>query len=223
MVCDRMSPKLKDISGQRFGRLTVIERAESPVNKSSRGTGSFWLCKCDCGNTCIVRRPYLIRGCTKSCGCLFKEHHGIPQNLNGLSKHPLYSVWTSMRDRVKRQNLWHYKYYGGRGIKVCTEWDTDFLAFYNWAITHGYEQGLELNRINNDGDYCPDNCEFTTEIRNKNNRSNTIYVEYKGRTQPLSDWCRELNLPRDTIYWRLHSAKWDVNRAFETPIAHKKK
>ena len=152
--------KKLDLTGQRFGRLLVIK--ESGYSFNGRVT---WLCKCDCGNyTSTPNTKSLRRGTCNSCGC-----HAL-ENLNrlthGKSKEKLYYVRNGMKQRCYNPNSTSYNAYGGRGIKVCDEWRDDFMAFYNWAIANGYEEGLSIDRIDNGGDYEPSNCQWITQAEN---------------------------------------------------------
>ena len=144
--------------GQRFGRLIVIERAASDKHRNSK-----WRCKCDCGNETIVLGFNLKNQNTESCGCLHKKH--------GLYNHPLYAVYHSMKGRCENQNNSDYDRYGGRGIKVCDEWRNDLKKFYDWCIKNEWNKGLEIDRIDNDGNYCPENCRFVTTLENSHNRT----------------------------------------------------
>lgn len=147
-----VQPKL-DIVGKKFNLLTVTNEYEKIPN------GTKWKCICDCGNITWVYRGKLTTGVTKSCGCL--NHR-----LKGLSKHPLYKVWWSMKERCYSPNHHAYHNYGGRGIQICGEWLEDFLVFYDWSMANGYEEGLSIDRINNDEDYADYNCQWITLSEN---------------------------------------------------------
>lgn len=107
-----------------------------------------------------------------------------------------------MKERCYNIHNINYRHYGGRGIIVCDEWLRDFINFYNWAMSHGYDDNLTIDRIDVNGDYCPDNCRWTDYETQGNNRRNTVYLTYNGKTQSVSQWCRELKLNLSTVYYR---------------------
>ena len=123
-----------------------------------------------------------------------------------------------MRRRCNNPSYIGYEYYGGRGIKVCDEWQNNFEAFYNWSIENNYSIGLTLDRIDVNKNYEPSNCRWVTwKVQNNNTRFNHL-ITYKGETKTLTEWCETLNLPRDPIYSRLNKYGWSVERALTTPI-----
>lgn len=167
--------KTIDETGNRYGRLTVVRRAES-----TRGGEARWLCRCECGGEKIARGTKLRRGETRSCGCLEQEtrvYNGYKRMhpTHGMSRSRLYGVWSGMKKRCGNPSHPHFKDYGGRGISVCDEWADDFYAFAAWALSHGYDENAAkgqctLDRIDSDGDYCPENCRFADMVVQQNNR-----------------------------------------------------
>ena len=151
--------KSLDLVGSKFNRWTVIKRVENKHGKSR------WICVCDCGTKKELYGESVKSGGTISCGCYQKDN---PSRLTHGGRHTrLYNVWSKMKARCSCEK-WHaYNRYGGRGIKVCQEWAHDFVAFRDWAFSNGYNDDLELDRKDNDGDYCPDNCQWLTHEQNK--------------------------------------------------------
>ena len=157
---------ISDLSGNRYGRLTVIKYS----GRSQSGC-YLWLCKCDCGNETIVAVNHLKNGHTKSCGCVSRKMHnnGDFHKIHGGRGTRLYRIWKNMRQRCTNPRTTNYHNYGGRGIKVCEEWN-DFVTFKEWSLANGYAEHLTIDRINNDGNYEPTNCKWSTYKEQANNR-----------------------------------------------------
>lgn len=175
--------------GEVYGSLTLTGEWFFRPEKHGRRLRVFAQCKC--GVIKDYEFKLLKGGNTKSCGCVRKEKFHEARITHNLSKHPLYGVYRDMLRRCYKTNCKAYKDYGGRGITVCDEWRNDIKAFFEWALSHGYEEWLQLDRQNNEGNYEPDNCRFVTkDVSNTNTRRNIIVMAF-GQTKTLTDWSRD--------------------------------
>ena len=135
---------------------------------------------------------------------------------HGMSGTSLYRAYMAMMKRCYREKDQRYNRYGARGITVCGEWRNDKTKFFEWALSNGYSEGLSLDRIDNDGNYCPENCRWVNSIIQANNRSTNKLVECKGETHTLAEWSRISGVPDNRISWRLKRG-WDVEKSIFTP------
>lgn len=214
-------PAKIDLTGKRFGRLVVIE--EDNFIKYDRPR---WLCRCDCGKEVVVRANSLRRGGTMSCGCAKKEHaRALSESriTHGQSKSRIYNIWFSMKSRCYKVKDHSYSRYGGRGIIVCDEWRNNFQSFYDWAIANGYHEDRSIDRINNNGNYCPENCRWVDFNVQNNNTNRNHYVTYNGETLTIAQWSKKRGINKNTLHSRLTKYGWSIERALAEGLEADKK
>lgn len=171
-----------NLVGRTFGKLVVLERV------GSKNGSPLWDCLCTaCGNHHKATTGVLTKGGTKSCGCAKAELISNKVTSHGLTKHPLYTVLRSMKARCLNSNHMHYHNYGGRGITIYQAWLEDFKVFYDWSMANGWKKGLQIDRIDNDGNYEPDNVKFSTPKENSRNRRTNLIVSYLGESMSLAE------------------------------------
>lgn len=222
MDCIPIAKQVKNLTGQRFGRLEVIAYAGN-----DKRSNSMWVCRCtgeDCGGRQVTVLGYSLRvGDTNSCGCLKREQAAerarAKNTTHGLRSHPLYDVWYSMIARCTNPRKRYYADYGGRGITVCPAWlgSESGLAQFIADMSPGYEPGLQLDRRDNDGPYSPSNCRWVTASQNNRNTRRNRIIEYAGQSRDLAEWTELLGLARTTIHNRLNRG-WPVARALTEGI-----
>jgi hypothetical protein len=197
---ERVLAKAYDLTGQKIGMLTVLERAPSIKGAST------WICKCDCGATKRIRGRYLRNGDAVSCGCYAKTLrtvHGRRVDSGG-ARDRTYTTFTAMKGRVLNPNNPAYHNYGGRGIKICEQWlEGGFLQFL--ADMGERPPNTSLDRIDINGDYCPENCKWSTRIEQAQNRQNSRLLSLAGKTQTFTAWAKELNLTRYMLEKKLQN------------------
>lgn len=203
--------KLVDLTGNRYGDLVVVKRAEN-----APGGIAVWECLCDCGQTTLVRGNNLKRGAVKSCGC--RRSKVKPTLRHGMSKTRLYREWAAIKRRCYLKTDPSYKNYGGRGIGMCDSWKNSFELFAKWATNNGYSDELTIERINVNGNYCPENCKWIPWSEQQGNRTYCRFYTYNGETKNLVEWCKQFNLPYGTVHNRIYKLKWTFQRAISEPI-----
>lgn len=187
-----------DLSGQTFGRLTVIAKSASRPQTGTRA--AFWLCQCDCGKQKPVSGYNLRSGQSRSCGCWKGKFTADKISKHGMYAHPAYAVWSAMRQRCANPNSQRWESYGGRGIRVCDRWQS-FEGF--WAdMGATYRDGLSIDRINVNGNYEPANCRWATPIEQGANIRRRAELTFRGQTKSLSEWSRETGIPVYKLMWR---------------------
>lgn len=189
-----------DLQGQRFGHLIVL------TSDRRRGRKA-WLCQCECGNRTVVITADLNSGNIKGCGCLVRLH--------GMSKTRAHRTWRLMLTRCFNSHERSWKLYGGRGIKVCDRWKQSFLNFY--GDMGDPPPGMSIDRINNDGNYEPENCRWATAKEQARNKSSSRLLSYGGKTQSMAAWAEERGIRLGTLHARLVRG-WSVERAINVPI-----
>lgn len=227
--------KINDLTGQKFGRLTVISYA----GKNHRRY-ALWSCLCECGKTIIAVGSDLRSGHTQSCGCSrsdalsrynkSEEKRAHTSELNkqykkthGMRYTRLYREWRSMINRCSSKNWRDYDNYGGRGITVCDEWKESFESFRDWALHNGYRDDLSLDRCDVNGNYCPDNCRWITMAAQANNTRRSLYLEFNGEKKTVKEWALELGLNYNTLHSRVTTKGWSAEKALTTPPFYKHK
>lgn len=202
-----------DRTGQRFGRLTVIKEAGRDKHRNV-----IWKCRCDCGNESYVTTADLKK--TKSCGCWNIDAIIQRNTRHGASKRgsitKLYKVWAAVKQRCTNPKNKAYKNYGGRGIKLCDEW-LEYESFEKWAFENGYAEGLQLDRIDNNGSYSPDNCRFVSTLENSHNKRNNVWITIDGKTALAVDWAKEVGVDVEVIRKRLRKG-WTPKEAVFAPL-----
>ena len=193
--------RTKSIVGKKINKLTVLD--EYLVHRNNRNY-TYCTCKCECGNVVTIIKTNVSRGVTKSCGCLVKEKTQLINKTHGMTKTRLYTIWKSMKARCNNPKCKEYKWYGARGIKVCTEWESNFIAFYEWTKENGYNETLSLDRIDVNGNYEPSNCRWVTMKVQERNRRDNVFITYQGETKTIAEWSEITGICYPTLKWRYH-------------------
>ena len=209
---------VKDRTGDRYGRLVVVSRAENHVEPSG-AIRAKWNCLCDCGGSVTVTGTSLAKGNTRSCGCMMREK----EIKHGMSNAPIYRVWNSMRQRCTNPNIKAYKSYGGRGVTVCDEW----LQFENFYRDMGDppHPGMTLERIDNDKGYHPGNVRWATRLEQASNRRTNVHgnytgisvITFHGQKRTLQEWSEKTGIALENLRSRLNRG-WSVENTLITPV-----
>lgn len=199
----------------RFGNLVVVSIAE---RKSKTDLHKYYICKCDCGKEIIVRSTCLRLG-QKCCGCENKKTFLKNIKKHGMYGTRIYRIWNGILSRTKYKSKKEKDCYWGRGIKVCEEWSNDFLSFYNWAMENGYNDNLTIDRIDVNGNYCPENCRWITKKEQANNRRTNKNLTINGETKTISQWSEYFNMSYNAVLVRLKKGK--TNDVFAKPVKKK--
>ena len=208
---------IKDVTGQRRGRLTAILFTG---RRTQPGGNAIWLCRCDCGK--YVERPWVTtaNSQTPSCGCYVKDRMSALNKTHGGRHERLYLVWMDMKRRCRDPKDIEYHNYGARGIEVCSEWQ-DYAKFREWALSSGYQDDVKhgactLDRIDTNGNYNPSNCRWADMETQCNNRRSNVLIEYNGHVKTMSQWAKHFGVRYTLLQKRLKSG-WDFEKAVLTP------
>ena len=201
----RRHPTFKNIIGKKFNRLTAIEYSHY------KNGHSFWLCRCDCGNTRILPMNALRSGNTKSCGCLYEEIRPQINYRHGHAAKREYFIWWNMKSRCENPDDPGFKNYGNRGIVVCERWQSldNFISDMGRCPPRH-----TIERKNVNGDYSPENCRWATQQEQQRNKRNTRLITYRGQTKSLGQWAEELKIKHNVLWNRLFLYHWPVEHAF---------
>lgn len=193
--------------GKRFGRLEVVEDAGYDKR------GHWWICICDCSKRTTVRSANLMSGNTTSCGCYHAERQREVPKTHGKHGSRTWNIWANMRQRCSNPNASGWDDYGGRGIRVCSEWQS-FEAFY--ADMGDVPDGYSIERIDANGHYCKDNCKWIPRALQARNTRQSHVIEFGGKTLPLVEWAEKLGMKYYTLHSRIKRG-WSVERALTAP------
>jgi hypothetical protein len=203
----------KDLRGVVFGMLTALKLTGLPKHKAT------WLCQCECGATKEIGANSLLRGHTESCGCLRAKLMGDRFRKHGLHGSHEYWTWVDIRDRCRRQSHASYKNYGGRGISVCPQWDS-YQTFYNDMGPRPSDKH-SIERINNDGNYAPDNCKWATKYEQSRNKRQNVWVVVDGERMILKDAAVKFGVNYFVLHGRYCRRGWTIDRAIAEPVRRK--
>ena len=210
--------KRVDLTGKKFGRLTVIEKREPNKKRKT----SMWLCRCECGNEKIIASHDLKHG-TLSCGCMLKENRESFKNkyrngkkINAKNTRIL-RIYNGMKQRCYNSNNPNYKNYGGRGITICKEWLKNYYEFEKWSLENGYEDTLTIDRIDTNKGYSPKNCRWATYKQQANNERTNHILEIDGIKHTVQEWSEIYKIKPNTIIYRIKRG-WNVKRAVKEPV-----
>ena len=205
-----------DMTGKRFGRYTVLRYVGNDKHSCA-----LWECKCDCGSIKTVLGSSLRKGVIVSCGCYHKEDLINRLTTHGMTHTRIREIWNCMKQRCYNPNHKHYKYYGGKGITICDEWLHDFITFYNWSMTNGYNDSLSIDRIDPNKGYDPSNCRWVSHKVQMNNQISNKHYEINGVSHTLAEWCEIYKAPQKRIRHRVCDLNWDILKALTTPLMRK--
>lgn len=197
---------LDSLVGTKINKVTILSHF-----KKGKNNCNYFECLCECGRVSQIRANHLLNENQETCGKHHKKYYDSEIGTR------IYNTWNRMMHRCYDINNQKYYAYGARGILICNEWKNDYNAFYEWSIKNGYQIGLWIERIDNDGDYRPENCRWATRKEQMNNTRRNHFVQYREENKTIAQWCEILDLPYKTINSRLNRG-YTPEQAFETPI-----
>ena len=197
-------------AGQKFGKLTLTERMPG---------GQKWKAVCDCGNTVVFQvssSQTVCRECSHKRLAEKRTIHGeSPDSAKNASR--LYGIWLNMKARCTNPNSGNHKDYLDRGIKVCEEW-MDYMSFKEWALSHGYRDDLSIDRVDNDGNYCPENCRWATQSEQMRNTRSNHLLTFNGETKTMVEWSEIYGIPYHTLKARINKYGFSTEEALTIPV-----
>lgn len=212
-------PKALDLTGQRFGRLVVLTRAEN-----NRYGKRCWLCRCDCGAEKVVREYYLTHDKTLSCGCVQREGAAKRATRHGRSRSRIYKIWCGIVQRCENPNNSGYANYGGRGVEICQEWRKSPNAFCEWALANGYGDNLSIDRIDVNGNYCPENCRWADKTtQNRNQRQRKDHADYSGVRKQNNKYTARIGINGKSVYLGVYDTAEEASEAYQQAKAERDK
>lgn len=206
--------KYKDYTNKKFNNLRAIKFVKRERNVT------FWMFKCDCGNETVLNINGVVNGHIKNCGCKRSIRCKKSATDHGLSDTRLYRIFRGMKTRCYNANSKDYNRYRARGINICKEWLENFTNFYNWSMSNGYKDDLTIDRIDFNGNYCPDNCRWVDLKIQNNNRCSNKFITFDNKTYTISEWSEIINIPRKILEYRLRNFD-SIDKAFKTSIRHR--
>lgn len=209
----------EDLTGRRFEHWLVIKQAEDRIQPNGEHVAQ-WECQCDCVNQTIqIVLGYRLRNKTSTrCRKCSNKAIGDANAKDYRTKSRLYHIWWNMKTRCYSTCCERYSSYGGRGIKMCDEWKNSYDCFRLWAMENGYSENLTIERIDVNGDYCPENCKWATTKEQGNNRRTNRNITFNGETHTLREWADIVDVPYHVLKGRLNKCNWSIDKAFTTPV-----
>lgn len=204
-------------AGERYGQLTIIGPADTPPNRR----GQFWLCRCDCGEVLSAHGVEIRNGVKTSCKKCGRKRTSESSKKHGMTDTRLYKEWANIKSRCNGPGD-QKKQYHARGITYCKEWER-FEPFMEWALANGYRDDLTIDRIDVNGNYCPENCRWITHAEQCGNTRRNVMVTYNGKQMCFAAAVREAGINIGTARHRYFHLGWSFEKTVETPVGKHEK